>query len=188
MHNNELTQRISTHQDIIAKLNRLSPEVEAYQMRISQFILKNPGLAGLPYSGCEILMKEKDPHVCYKAIKVIREELRTRRDPETPGYRFKYRVITDSRVMKILLECRPKTENNKLPTKTKTTPIDVVCPYCNREIRYIPEKRGEVVAFRGTVITDDVVEHLAEKCDVSRSFLINELLNIEHKFSYALKE
>lgn len=187
MPNNELKQRIQMHQDVIAELNVLSPEVEAYNMRIGQFVLKNPRLAGLPYSGVEILMTEKDSEVAYRAIKVVSEELRTRRDPDTPGYRLKYRVLTDSRVRKIILECRPSKETTEIRSKPNQIAINVRCPNCEAQIRYVPEKRGEVVSFRATQITDNAISYLSTALGISRSLLVNALLKVEQKNGRSLK-
>ena len=184
----EVEERIRTHQGIIEELNRLSPEIESYNMRISQFILKHPGVIGLPYSAVEILMKEKDPVVTFKAIKIIREELQARRDPDSPGYRFKYRLMSDSRVRKIILGCRPGTKNNKSGSKLNQIPIELVCPYCKAESKYVPEKRGEVVSFRASAITDDAIDYLASGLGVSRSLLANKLLAVEGKYGYGLKK
>ena len=184
----EVEERIRTHQGIIEELNRLSPEIESYNMRISQFILKNPGVIGLPYSAVEILMKEKEPAVAFKAIKIIREELQARRDPDSPGYRFKYRVMTDSRVRKIILGCRSGTKNNKSGSKLNPIPIELVCPYCNMQIQYTMPKRDEVVSFRASAITDDAIDYLASGLGVSRSLLANKLLAVEGKYGYGLKK
>lgn len=184
----EIEGRIRRHQDIIEELNRISPEVESYNMRISQFVLKNPCLAGLPYSAVEILMKEKDLIIVFKAIKVIGEELRTRRDPDTPGYRFKYRVITDSRVRKIISECRPRTKTNTSDSKQNQTFIELYCPHCNKPIQCTIPKRDEVVSFRGSAITDDAIDYLASRLGVSRSLLVNKLLSVEQKYGYDLKK
>jgi hypothetical protein len=184
----EVEERIRMHQSVIGELNRLSPEIESYNMRISQFILNHPGVIGLPYSAVEILMKEKTPAVTFKAIKIIREELQARRDPDSPGYRFKYRAITDSRVRKIILECRSGTKNNKSDSKLNQIPIELVCPHCNMLIQCTIPKRDKVVSVRGSAITDDAIDYLASGLGVSRSSLANKLLSVEHKYGYGLKK
>lgn len=186
MVSNEAVQRICTHQDIIAELNLVSPIIEAHQMKISQFILKNPVLYGISYPAAEILMNEEDPHVCHKAVGIIGKEIQKRRDPNSKGYRLVYRRISESRVRKILIECRPQTKK-EAPVVTNNIPIEIVCPHCNREIRCVQENRGNVVGFRVTEIEDNAIEYLAKRCGVSQSLLINALLVIERRYGCALK-
>lgn len=186
MINNEAVQRISTHQDIIAELNLVSPAIEAHQMKISRFILKNPVLYGISYPAAEILMNEQDPDVCQKAVEITGKEIQKRHNPNSKGYRLVYRRISESRVRKILIRCRPQTKK-KPPAGINSVPIEIVCPHCNKEIQCVQENRGNVVGFRVTEIEDNAIEYLAKKCGVSQSYLINALLVIERRYGYALK-
>ena len=187
MMNDEIKQRIRTHQEVIAELNVLSPEVEAYQLRISRFILNHRELVGLSYPGVEILMKEKEQDTRRKAIKMVGEELQARRDPNSSNYRLMYRKITESRVRKILLMCRSPSEKDK-QVRDKKALIKLICPYCKKDIEGIPEKKSEVVSFRGTETEDKPITYLAARCGVSRSFLINELITLERKYGCSLKQ
>jgi hypothetical protein len=186
MVNKEAEERIRTHQDIIAELNLVSPAIEAHQMKISRFILRNPMLYGISYPAAEILMNEHDPQVCQKAVGIIGKEIQKRHDPNSKSYRLVYRRISESRVRKILIECRPQTKK-EAPAGVNSIPIEIACPHCGREIQCVQENRGNVVGFRVTEIEDNAIEYLAKRCGVSQSYLINALLVVEKRYGCALK-
>lgn len=185
--NNIAADTIKTHKMAIDELSRLDPETQAHQLRISNFFLKHRELIGISYASADLIIAEKDVRVANAAMKIVAAEMVHRGDVTAVGFRFIHRKVTENQVRQILHTERLKETPNIKTQKPQNAEIILKCPHCKKEIQYKRITRDNVVAFRVTEKTDDAIEYLSTQCSVSRSFLIDQLLKIEKRFSSVIQ-
>lgn len=173
---------VNSHKIAIEELYLLDPETQAHQLRISNFLLKYPELAGISYASADLLIAEKNLKIQKAAIKCIAAEIQRRGNVDAVGFRFTYRKVTENQVRQILHIERLKEVPNHKTQKPQNAEIILECPFCKKEITYKRVTRDNVVSFRTTETIDDAITHLAKECDISRSRLLSELLFIERRF------
>ena len=143
------------------------PDTQRDQLKIAQFLIAYPVLNGLSYEAASILQKEKDEKIRNIAIKRVGEEIAKRKDVHSKKFRAVYMKVSVNRVKKMLNEVRESVLN--LPKR-------------ENPIKSQRETRDKVVSLRTTVKEEDAIDYLAGISGLSRSTLIEELLNIDRRF------
>jgi ferredoxin len=180
--------RLQAHKNALDVLYELDSETAECQFMIGQFLLAHPKLAGLTYSAADILRMEPDRKVRAAAIKIAEEEMIKRRDVTSPAFRLNRRRLSENQIKKILQKIHfDKTPSNDLAVSPITKRASK-CVHCQNCISKTSCTREEVVSFRATECTEDAISYLAQRCMVSRSYLISELLIIKNRFGDALRE
>jgi len=84
---------------------------------------------------------------------------------------------------RILIEGSPLQREKLIKQKeAKDKEVLYTCPLCQGLITVTLSKRDKIVSLRATEAADDAYAYLAKRFDISRSFLLSELIAIESKF------
>lgn len=180
------------HLDLLEELCEHDPETQRQQMLIAKFFKVYPEIQGLSYSGAEVLRKEKNLKIQRIAIDASATEIKRRADIQSPTHSISRRRVTADRVREILNDAhicvegthlqKEKLEKRKEEQQTKSKEVLYTCPLCQGLITLTLSKRDKIVSLRATEDADDAYAYLAKQFDVSRSFLLSELLAIQSKF------
>jgi len=171
---------------------QLDPETQAWERRVAYFFKANPKIVGLSYTAADVLRLEKNLKIRNAAISIIHEEIGVHRNIESNNYSLIRRKVSAERVrgivneQRILIEGtdiqREKLVKQKAEEVVKDKEVLYTCPLCQGLITVTLSKRDKIVSLRATEAADDAYAYLAKRFDVSRSFLLSELLTIESKF------
>lgn len=168
------------------------PETQRLQMHIAQFFKVYPKIFGLSYGAADVLRKEKNLRIQRAAIDTTAIEIKRRANIDSPTYSISRRRVTADQVREILNEARVSVEGTHLQREKlikkqeqrghEEKEAQYTCPLCNGLITIELSKRDKIVSLRATEDADDAYTYLAKQFDVSRSFLLSELLALESKF------
>ena len=168
------------------------PETQRLQMHIAKFFKVYPKIFGLSYGAADILRKEKNLKIQQIAIDSTASEIKRRADTESPNYSISRRRVTADQVREILNETRISIDGTHLQREKlikkqeqrahEEKEVQYTCPLCQGLITIQLSKRDKIVSLRVTEDADDAYAYLAKRFDVSRSFLLSELLAIQSKF------
>ena len=181
--------------DYLATLEDLchhDPETQRYQMLTAEFFKVYPRILGLSYEAANVLRIEKNLRIRHDAIDLVAEKIAKRPKPGDAGYSISRRRVTEDQVREILKEVRinvkgthlqrEKLLKKKAKKETEDKEVQYTCPLCQGLITIQLSKRDKIVSLRVTEDADDAYAYLAKRFDVSRSFLLSELLAIQSKF------
>jgi hypothetical protein len=122
----------------------------------------------------------------------VAAEIKRRANVDSPNYSISRRRVTADKVREILNEARitiggthlqcEKLLKKQAQKGTEDKEVLYTCPICQGLITIRLSKRDKIVSLRATEDADDAYAYLAKRFDVSRSFLLSELLALESKF------
>ena len=168
------------------------PETQRYQMLTAEFFKVYPRILGLSYEAANVLRIEKNLRIRHDAIDLVAEEIAKRPKPGSDGYSISRRRVTEDKVREILNEVRITVDGTHLQREkllkkqtekeTKDKEVLYTCPLCQKLITVTLSKRDKIVSLRATEDADDAYNYLAKRFDISRSFLLSELIALESKF------
>jgi hypothetical protein len=174
------------------------PETQRQQMETAKFYKVYPEIIGLAYSAAEVLRREKNLNIREPAIATVATEIKRRANIDSPAYSISRRRVTADQVREILNEARITAEGTHLQREKllkkqaqkeiEAKDVQYTCPLCQGLITVQLSKRDKIVSLRATPEADDAYAYLAKRFDVSRSFLLSELLAIQSKFPNLFKE
>ena len=174
---------------LLTELCEHDPETQRLNRLIAQFYNDYPQIYGLSYTGANVLRTEKNIKIQQAAIHAVAEEIQARPKAGSDNYSITRRRVTEDQVREILKEQRilidgSPLQREKLIKRKEVTDKEVLytCPICQGLITVTLSKRDNIVSLRTTEAADDAYAYLAKRFDVSRSFLLSELLAIESKF------
>jgi len=177
------------HIELLEALCEHDPETQRQNLRIAKFFKVYPTIVGLAYEAADVLRMEKNPKVQRIAIDCVAAEIKRRADTDSPNYSIIRRRVTEDQVREILKEQRILIDGSHLQREklikrkeAKDKEVLYTCPICQGLITVTLSKRDKIVSLRATEDADDAYAYLAKRFDVSRSFLLSELLAIESKF------
>jgi hypothetical protein len=168
------------------ELHHIDLDTQTRLLRVSDFLQKHSELVGISYFSVELLIAEKNPKVRNAAIKRIAAEILRRGDTNAKGFRVLYRKVTENHVRKILHAERLKEPQNAKTQKPQNAEIILKCPSCKKSTTYEKSVRNNVISFRATEAVDDTLTQLAKAFDVSRSYLVHELLKVDRRHGRSL--
>ena len=164
-------------------------ETARKQKKIAEFFHDYPRIRGLAYEAADVLRMEKNVKIQQAAIHAVAEEIAARPKAGSDNYSITRRRVTEGRVRELLKEQRiiingTDIQREKLEKEKEAKDKEVLytCPICQGLITVTLSKRDKIVSLRATEDADDAYAYLAKQFDVSRSFLLSELLAIESKF------
>ena len=182
----------SEHNALLERLCKHDPDTQRHNMRISEFFDVYPQILGLSYDAAEILRKEKNLKIQRITIDTVAAEIKRRANIDSPNYSISRRRVTADQVRETLNEAhisvegtrlqREKLKKRKEAEDTKGKEVLYTCPLCHGLIAIDLSKRDKIVSLRITEEADDAYAYLAKQFDVSRSFLLSELVAIQSKF------
>jgi hypothetical protein len=177
------------HIELLTKLCERDTETQRVQKLIAEFFDVYPRILGLAYESANVLRMEKNLKVQRIAIDRVAAEIKRRADTDSPNYSISRRRVTEDQVRGILKEQRILIEGASLQREklekekeAKDKEVLYTCPLCHGLITVALSKRDKIVSLRTTAEADDAYAYLAKQFDVSRSFLLSELIAIEAKF------
>lgn len=180
------------HTELLKELCEHDPETQRQQMETAKFYKVYPEIIGLAYSAADILRKEKNLKIQKVAIDAVAKEINRRADIASPNYSISRRRVTADQVRGILGEAqitiagthlqREKLLKKQTEKETKDKEVLYTCPLCQKLITVTLSKRDKIVSLRATEDADDAYSYLAKRFDISRSFLLSELVALESKF------
>jgi hypothetical protein len=173
---------INAHKQTVEELYNLDAETQAHQLRISNFLLTYPELTGISYASADLIIAEKNIKIQKAAIKRVAAEIQRRSNVDAVGFRFTYRKVTENQVRRVLHVERLKENPNVKVRKPQNAEIVLKCPHCKKNISYKKTVRNEILAFRTTEVVDDALTQLSEKCNISKSLLVSELLKVGRRY------
>lgn len=174
--------QINIDETISIELHHIDSDTQAHLLHISKFLRKHPEIVSISYPSAELLIAEKNTKVQNAAIKRIGAEIIRRRDVSAREFRLQYRKVTESQVRKILHEERIKENPNIKTQKLQNAEISIECPFCKKDITYKKSARNNILSFRATEVVDDTITRLSKAFNVSRSYLVSELIKVERKY------
>ena len=177
------------HIELLTKLCECDPETQRRQKKIAEFFHDYPRIRGLAYEAADVLRMEKNVKIQQAAIHAVAEEIAARPKAGSDNYSITRRRVTEDQVREILKEQRILIDGSHLQREklikrkeAKDKEVLYTCPLCKGLITVTLSKRDKIVSLRATEAADDAYAYLAKQFDVSRSFLLSELLTIESKF------
>lgn len=177
------------HIELLEELCEHDPETQRLNKLIAQFYKDYPQIYGLSYTGANVLRMEKNVKIQQAAIHAVAEEIAARPKAGSDNYSLTRRRVTEDQVRGILKGQRilhegTDIQREKLEKEKEAKDKEVLytCPLCQGLITVTVSKRDKIVSLRATEAADDAYAYLAKQFDVSRSFLLSELLAIESKF------
>lgn len=178
--------QIDIDRTIAIELHNIDRDTQMRLVQISNFFQRHPEIVSISYPSAELLIAEKNTNVQRAAIKTIAAEILRRREVDVRGFRLLYREVTVNQVRKIIHAERIKENPNSKTRKPKNAEMTLECPFCKNSIEYKKFVRNNILSFRTTEEIDDAITFLSKKCNVSRSLLVYELLNVERKYGKAI--
>ena len=180
------------HIELLEKLCDHDLYTQQRNLKIAKFFGVYPQICGLSYDAADILRKEKNLKIQQAAIGATATEIKRRSNIDPSTYSISRRHVTAGQVHEILNEARVSVEGTHLQREKlikkqeqeghEDKEVQYTCPLCNGLITIELSKRDKIVSLRATEDADDAYTYLAKQFDVSRSFLLSELLALESKF------
>jgi hypothetical protein len=180
------------HAELLEELCEHDPETQRQNLLIAKFFEVHPTIVGLAYEAADILRMEKNLKIQKVAIDAVAKEINRRADINSPNYSISRRRVTADQVRDILNEAqitivgthlqREKLLKKQTEKETEDKEVLYTCPLCKKLITITLSKRDKIVSLRATEDADDAYSYLAKRFDISRSFLLSELVALESKF------
>jgi hypothetical protein len=177
------------HGNLLEELCEHDPETQRLNRLIAEFYKVYPQIYGLSFTGANVLRLEKNLKIQKAAINAVAEEIVNRPKVGDGAYSITRRRVTADQVRGILKEQRILIEGTDIQRvnlvkrkEEKDKDMLYTCPLCKGLITVTLSKRDKIVSLRTTAEADDAYAYLAKQFDVSRSFLLSELIAIQSKF------
>lgn len=169
-----------------------SPDTYDEIQKVIDFYEVYPEISDLSIWAVRPLVRERDKEIQKASIKAVQTEMRRRADIHSSDFSIARVALTGEQVREILNETRINVDGTNLQQEklakrqaekeTKDKEVLYTCPLCQGLITIQLSKRDKIVSLRATEDADDAYAYLAKRFDVSRSFLLSEILTLESKF------
>lgn len=165
METKDFEYQIKIHQDAVKEL-----KTKKHKAEIASFLLAHPEIRGIKIQAVEVLIREEDVDAQREAIICASEEQKRRGDVHAPDFCMGRRSVSEHRVRKILHDIKTKNSDKTLVKSNNAS-----------------NTRSNVISFRTTPPEEDAMTFLAVKCGISKSFLIDVLIEIQQRYGIELE-
>jgi hypothetical protein len=187
--------KIWTEQAFLDKARKTcerSPDTYAEIQKVIDFYGVYPEISDLSVWAVRPLVREHNKKIQIAAVKAVQTEMKRRSDIHSSDFSIARVALTGDQVREILNEAHINVEGTHLQREkllkkqtekeTKDKEVLYTCPLCQKLITIQLSKRDKIVSLRATEDADDAYSYLAKRFDISRSFLLSELVALESKF------